>query len=375
MKNFLRRAIRNPFFQVISGIVIVMIIGGWIISQLEGAEDITKGSNPFWWAIVTMTTVGYGDLTPKSSTGRLLAVVVMFGGISLTALLTATISSIFVAKRLREDKGLEKIKSTGHILLCGWNKNIDRILDSLQNLSVDRKTIIVLINTESEDTVTAIRSKFRQLKFKFVRGDFTRESVLEQANLKEASTAIIVPYDALDTGSHPDEKTIFATLTIKTMAPKVQVVAYLTERENLTHIKRANVDEVILQDDFGAYMVASHVLMPGVPQTVDRLLNTQKSPSFERVKIPSEYVGKPYTVLFDYFREEHNWLLISVFSQEEQIGIGEVLSSDTSALDAFIERKLKEAGHSLKEESKMSVVINPDNSYIIQENEKAIVIQ
>lgn len=375
MKNFLRRAIRNPFLQVISGIVIVMFIGGWVISQLEGAEDITKGSNPFWWAIVTMTTVGYGDFFPKSSTGRLLAVVVMFGGISLTALLTATISSIFVAKRLREDKGLEKIKSTGHILLCGWNKNIDRILDSLQNLSEGRKTIIVLINTESEDTVTAIRGKFRQLKFKFVRGDFTRESVLEQANLKEASTAIIVPYDALDIGSHPDEKTIFATLTIKTMAPKVQVVAYLTERENLTHIKRANVDEVILQDDFGAYMVASHVLAPGLPQTVDRLLNTQKSPSFERVKIPHEYIGKPYTELFDYFREECNWLLISVFSQEEQIGIGEVLSSDTSALDAFIERKLKEAGHSLKEESKMSVVINPDNSYLIQENEKAIVIQ
>jgi voltage-gated potassium channel len=67
--------------------------------------------------------------------------------------------------------------------------------------------------------------------------------------------------------------------------------------------------------------------------------------------------------------------MVSVFSEEDQIGIGEILSSDTSSLDAFIERKLKEAGHSLQEESKMAVVINPQDEYIIKKNEKAVVIQ
>ena len=55
--------------------------------------------------------------------------------------------------------------------------------------------------------------------------------------------------------------------------------------------------------------------------------------------------------------------------------MGEILSSYTFSLDAFIERKLKEAGHALKEESKMAVVINPKDEYSIKENEKAVVIQ
>ncbi|MDP6967308.1 MAG: NAD-binding protein, partial [Candidatus Marinimicrobia bacterium] len=247
-----------------------MIIGGYGIGLLEGTQDITEGNNPFWWAIVTMTTVGYGDFSPMSPEGRLFAVVIMFAGISLIALLTATISSVFVARKIREDKGLEKLNVTDHILLCGWNKNVDRIMDSLQSLSQGKKLQIVLINEASEDAIAAIRNKYREIKFKFVRGDYTRETILERANLKSASTAIVVPNDSLEAGSHPDEKTIFGTLTMKTLAPNIRVIAYITERENLTHIKRANADEVILSDDLGAYMIASHVLDPGVPQTLSR---------------------------------------------------------------------------------------------------------
>ena len=71
-----------------------------------------------------MTTVGYGDYSPATPEGRLLAIVVMFAGISLTALLTATVSSIFVAKKIREDKGLESLNVSEHILLCGCDDHI-----------------------------------------------------------------------------------------------------------------------------------------------------------------------------------------------------------------------------------------------------------
>ncbi|MBV54423.1 MAG: hypothetical protein CMG27_01330 [Candidatus Marinimicrobia bacterium] len=375
MRIFIKRLLRNSFFQVFSGIVIVMVIGGWGIGKLEGVADITQGINPFWWAIVTMTTVGYGEFYPESAAGRLFAVIIMFGGISLTALLTATISSIFVARRIREDKGLEKVTVTDHMLICGWNKNVHPILDSIQTLSEGRKLEVVLINEANEDEIDAIRNKYREIKFKYVRGDFTRETILEQANLKDASTAIILPNDIVESGSHPDEKTIFGTLTIKTLVPHVRVVAYLMERENLTHIKRANADEVLLSDDFGAFMLAAHVMNPGVPQTVDRLLNSRSVSRFRRIEIPLEYVGRSFSDLFDYFRSNKGMIMVSVFSEEEQIGIGEILSSDSSNLDAFIERKLKEAGHSLQEESKMAVMINPQDEYIIKENEKAVVIQ
>jgi voltage-gated potassium channel len=56
----------------------------------------------FWWAIQTVTTVGYGDVVPDQATGKLLASFLMLGGLSLLAIVTATITSSFVARRQQE---------------------------------------------------------------------------------------------------------------------------------------------------------------------------------------------------------------------------------------------------------------------------------
>ncbi|NQT97202.1 MAG: NAD-binding protein [Candidatus Marinimicrobia bacterium] len=351
-----------------------MLIGGLILGLLEPGE-IAEGGNPFWWAIVTMTTVGYGDFTPATITGRLFAVVVMFAGISLTALLTATISSIFVARKIREDKGLEKLDLSEHIILCGWNKTGEQIVDSIQNLAGSKHHQLVLINDLGEDEINRLKSRYNKITLYFVAGDFTSEIILDRANLKEADTVMIIPNQTNeDVSSNPDEKTIFATLTIKAMSANIRVVAYLNNRENLTHIKRANVDEVVLSDDFGAFMVAAHVMDPGIPQAVNTLLDSKSSSHFKRVDIPSKFINKPFNDLFAHFREENDWILIGVYSEEENLGIGEILSADSSALDAFIERKLKEGGISLQEESRVSVVINPGADYLINPNERAIII-
>ena len=374
MRKWFKYIIRNRFIQVAGGIFLVMMAGGLILRLLEPGE-IAEGGNPFWWAIVTMTTVGYGDYYPATATGRLFAIVVMFAGISLTALLTATISSIFVARKIREEKGLEKLNLSDHIILCGWNKTGEQIVDAVQNLSDNQHHELVLINDLGEDEINRLKNRYTKIDLYFVAGDFSSEPILERANLQEATTVMIIPNQTKDdVGGSPDEKTIFATLTIKAMSPNIKVVAYLNNRENLTHIKRANADEVVLSDDFGAFMVAAHVMDPGIPQAVNTLLDSKASTHFRRVDIPQGYINKSFDELFNYFREKKGWILIGVYSEEENLGIGEILSADSSALDAFIERKLKEGGISLQDESRVSVVINPSRDYLINPNERAIII-
>ena len=373
MRRWFRKLIRNSFFQVGAGLFIVMIIGGVVIMYLE-AGSITEKETPFWWAIVTMTTVGYGDFSPSTPEGRLFAVFIMFAGIALVSLLTASISSIYVAKRIREDKGLEKINISDHIVLCGWNQNAESIIDSLRNLSEKDSLHLVLVNDIHEDIVNHLRNKYKDIDLHFVAGDFTSEEILKRASIEDANTIVVIPNIDDEKIGSPDEKTIFATLTIKSISSTVRVVAYLMQRENLTHIRRANVDEVVLSDDFGAYMLASHVMDPGIPQTTKGLLNASSDERLKRVDIPSQFIGRPFDDLFNYFRSTNGSILVGLFSEEENLGIGEVLSADSSALDAFIERKLNEGGISLQEESKVTTVINPKSNFLIEEGQRAIVI-
>ena len=269
---------------------------------------------------------------------------------------------------------MEKLNLTDHLILCGWNPNGERMLNSIQQLSQGIKKDLVLINEMNEEDVTQLKNRFQDMRIHFVSGDFTQEEILHRASVTDANTVIVLPNTTGSEVATYDEKTIFATLTIKSIDPAIRVVAYLLDRENLTHIKRANADEVVVGDDFSAHILASHVVDPGVPQIANQLIDSNSSSRFKRVSIPTEFVGKSYNDLFRHFRKMDGSLLIGVFSEDENLGIGAILSSDASALDAFIERKLKEGGISLQEESKINVVINPADNYTLSKSERAIII-
>ena len=374
MQIWLKTLIRNSFFQVGIGLFITMGLGGIILQWLE-TGDISEGNNPFWWAIVTMTTVGYGDFSPETPEGRMFAVFIMFAGITLVSLLTASISSIFVAQKIREGKGLEKLNLSDHFILCGWNSNANKIINSIQLLNHNQRKIdLVLINDLSEEEITQLKTRFSKIKIHFVSGDFAQEETLHRASIATSDTVIIIPNNLNNDQNSHDEKTIFATLTIKSIDASIRVVAYLLDRENLTHIKRAEDDEVVVSDDLSLNILASHVIDPGVPQLSNQLINTSSDSRFIRKLIPQNFVGKKYGELFNHYRDKNGALLVGLYYEDENLGIGSILSSDTSSLDNFIEQKLKEGGISLQEQSKVHVNVNPSADHIIKESEKALLI-
>ena len=374
MQIWLKTLIRNSFFQVGIGLFITMISGGIILQWLE-TGDISQGNNPFWWAIVTMTTVGYGDFSPETPEGRMFAVFIMFAGITLVSLLTASISSIFVAQKIREGKGLEKLNLSDHFILCGWNSNANKIINSIQLLNHNQRKIdLVLINDLSEEEITQLKTRFSKIKIHFVSGDFAQEETLHRASIATSDTVIIIPNNLNNDQNTHDEKTIFATLTIKSIDASKRVVAYLLDRENLTHIKRAEADEVVVSDDLSLNILASHVIDPGVPQLSNQLINTSSDSRFIRKLIPQNFVGKKYGELFNHYRDKNGALLVGLYYEDENLGIGSILSADTSSLDNFIEQKLKEGGISLQEQCKVHVNVNPSADHIIKEGEKALLI-
>lgn len=377
LKKYLRILLRNPVVRVFALILLVALMGGMAVAFLEhraGHQEFGTIGEALWWAVVTMTTVGYGDITPQSGSSRILAVLIMFTGISLISFLTGSIASIAVARRLRSNQGLTAIKVKDHIIVCGWHHKIESVLDAFLNVEDEASCDqVVLINEEPEDAMQALKNQYGYTHIKYIRGEYTHEKILRQANLEYARAVILLPTE-LPTGGVSDEKTILASLTIKTINPKVQVVAYVHDQGSINHVKRANADNVVLSDNFGSFIIASHVLRPGIPQTAEALLDSQSAHHFRRVKIPGGFVGRSFKDLFQHNREKSGWITIGLFREQEQAGLSSLLSADTSALDAFIERKMREAGRTLDEGSRTSVMVNPPDDHLIEEGEGAIII-
>jgi voltage-gated potassium channel len=94
-------SVRNAANFIVVATALVVVIGGVLMRVLDGKEYPNIGRG-IWWAMQTVTTVGYGDVTPAKTSGRIVASVVMLWGIAFVAILVARITSTFVARATRE---------------------------------------------------------------------------------------------------------------------------------------------------------------------------------------------------------------------------------------------------------------------------------
>ncbi len=111
MSRFMREppSVRMAASVIVTATAVVVVGGGVLIRFLDHSEYASVWAG-MWWAIQTVTTVGYGDVTPKHLSGRLVAALVMLEGIAFIAIITAAITSSFIARAEREqaiDDGVE----------------------------------------------------------------------------------------------------------------------------------------------------------------------------------------------------------------------------------------------------------------------------
>ena len=103
MSRFLSEppSVRTAAGVIVTATTVVVVAGGVLMRLLDHGEyaDIWVG---MWWALQTVTTVGYGDVTPKEPAGRIIATFVMLQGIAFLAITTAAITSTFVARASKE---------------------------------------------------------------------------------------------------------------------------------------------------------------------------------------------------------------------------------------------------------------------------------
>ena len=374
--EYFKEVIQHPLFKIFGAIIVIALIGAFLVLlfEVQANEDFDSLGDAIWWVLVTMTTVGYGDRVPITTGGRVIGITVMFLGVALVSLFTATVSSIFVARQIKEGRGLEQIKLKNHLVICGWNFNGEQILNTLLKHS-KKQSQIVLINQLSEDAISDVLTHFNTLKLKFVHGDYTKESVLNRANISVADTAIILPDFSASLGEKSDEKTILATLSIKGINPKIKLYAHILNRENLSHIKKAKADDVLVSDAYTGYIMAAHILSPGIPQTIEALFSDDSKHNLIREELSQSNVGKTFAEVRDQYLNENNSIPLGIGHETEQMHVIDILSDDYSYLDEFIKRKFEQSGRGLTNEPRMKININPDGDTVLEEKDFIILLK
>ena len=353
----------------------VMVIGGLVVLGIERHhnEQFKSVEDALWWALITVTTTGYGDKFPITGWGRIVTGLLIFTEMGLVSVFTATIASALTERRLKEGKGLGKIKAVGHIAICGWNANADNLLEKLSD--VGHRGDIVLVNTLSEEAVQDVILRHPETAIRFVRGDFAVEGTLRQANVGAAAAVIILADVVGGDQAKADERTILGTLPVKSINREVMVCAQLLSKDNEPHLQRAGVDDIIFTGDYAGYLLASSACSPGLTQVIKDLLTPERGNVLKQIDIPPELHGRKFLDLLIHLRRSRI-TPVAIVSQSRGMSMDDMLTDNFSYIDQFIKRKFSEAGKEalFHVGGGTQVQVNPPDDYVIEPDDRAIVI-
>jgi voltage-gated potassium channel Kch len=243
--------------------------------EADANPSINNVLDGIWWALVTITTVGFGDITPVTLLGRIVGAVLMVAGLFTLALFAGIVGSSLVRGMLsiREEQ-FRMSEYVNHVVVCGYDESTDLLLGALTQELDLTETRVVLFDDEE-------RPRSLPPEFLWVQGDPSKESELDKVRLSHARAVIVS--GARDTNPQDaDARTILTLFTIRSFLSRqtkmrlrrfpLYVVAEILDSENVDHAITAGADEVIETRKIGFSMIAHAVGFHGTATTMSRVL-------------------------------------------------------------------------------------------------------
>jgi voltage-gated potassium channel len=337
----------------------------------SGGMVIQTFLDGIWWAIVTFASVGYGDKIPITLPGRVVGMVLILSGIAVMPVFAGLIASVFVEDRMKGAKGLKNITDNHHIVICGWNNSAENMLKALAD-RMKNDTLVVLVGNYTVDFYESLQGKFPELNLKFVRGETSQEEVLRRANVMGASSIFILADTQGDVQTADDRVVIVANAVHYLAGEHHRITVQLMSGANKNLLLRLGIENILIYDEMGGFLLANNALDKNSINLFENLLRDKKN-IIRTASVPPMFVERTFGELFEYYYKHQDTLMVGIYTEQPKLGLQDIFSDDESGIDSFIRLSL-EKSNSITPDLRNNIQINPPKDYIIQKNDRALII-
>lgn len=288
----LLRGLEFPLPSAILGYLGAVTGSVWFASAMvfylferERNASVHSPGDALWWSIVTLSTVGYGDVYPVTVAGRIVAAITMASGVGVLGTFAGTIATLFVDLREQGRRGLRSYVMNDHLLVLGWNPKAAAAIDEfLADPRTRDARVVIVANLET--------TPLERPGVRFVKGVPHRRDVLERASAQSATSAMVVANDARD--PRCDDATALAVMALKRINPTARVSAELVDPENREHLEAAGCHAIVDVTSLSANLLARGLQDAGVERLLGELITSNAGSEVYRVPVPREFHGRSY---------------------------------------------------------------------------------
>lgn len=366
--------------------LIAWLMISWGVYRVErnvpGATIKSYGEG-LWWGIVTFLTVGYGDYTPITSSGRMFAGVLMFTGVISLAVVTSKISSYFLEQTLREGRGLvDSSKLKDHFIVCGWKEDMHELLTNILdfNPGITAKDLVLIANLQ-QSIADSLHEHARLKGIHVIIGNYYDVVTLKRAAPERANKVLILAdrtpsvTGTVPTMTEVDARTIMTAMTLSNIARGTLVTAEVLDPKMDQYLKLASVSEIIYSRQYSRLLLGNAAGGTGISNIIFDLLDPSTPTRITTHVIPESFHQRSYRDFKKSVEAENpSVVLLGIL---ENTGNSHRIKENAlrQAQKTPDMNRLVENLRSVKELRCNHPIFNPGDDYLIGEGSMAIVVE
>ena len=255
-------------------LVFVVFTGGIAIYVLEETinPNIKNLDDALYWSLITISTVGYGDISPVTDAGRFIASVIILFGIAMISFATSVIVSAFSEKldQLKEERIIDEVNKSGEFLIiCGYGQMTKMFFRQKEA----REYNYIILDKDPERVAEALHDGYDAIV-----DDASRHETLARFNTENAKVTVLCM-------SHDDVENIYIALNAKSIDPTIRVIARASSKELVSKYRRAGVDHILLPNETASVMMSVAILRPTMFKAIHAIFTGQNVARLEEIPV------------------------------------------------------------------------------------------